>query len=129
MKKVFRKLDEHDEEGKQKAVKRVSSFSGTDSITMDMTVNGDADPVGAVNELRKDLNVDILTIVPEKEEEKENGKKEEPAYTDDERQKAELDEQKKKAEIKKLLYKSEDDSIYRHMASTSEERPNSCVIC
>ena len=105
------------------------AYAGTDSISMDMTVNGAADPVAVVNELRKDWNVDILTIVPEKEEEKENGKKEEPASTDDERQKAKLDEQKKKAEIKKLLYESEDDSIYRRMASNSEERPNSCVIC
>jgi hypothetical protein len=32
LQKVFRKLDEHDEEGKQKAVKRVSSFSGDQKI-------------------------------------------------------------------------------------------------
>jgi hypothetical protein len=32
LQKVFLKLDEHDEEGKQKAVKRVSSFSGDQKI-------------------------------------------------------------------------------------------------
>ncbi|XP_011035352.1 PREDICTED: FK506-binding protein 4-like isoform X2 [Populus euphratica] len=109
-------------------MKKVSSLSGVDSISMDMkdkklTVIGDVDPVHIVSKLRKLCNTEIITVGPAKEPEKkkEEPKKEEPKKQEDPKKK----EQDAVAELVKAY--NPPMTAYYHVRSV-EEDPNACVI-
>ncbi|XP_011046035.1 PREDICTED: uncharacterized protein LOC105140765 [Populus euphratica] len=75
MKKIVLKVELHDEKAKKKAMKKVSGFSGVDSVSIDMndkkmTVIGGIDPVYLVTKLRKLCRTEIDTVGPAKAPEK-----------------------------------------------------------
>ncbi|XP_058199747.1 heavy metal-associated isoprenylated plant protein 39-like [Rhododendron vialii] len=139
-KKIEVQLEVHDDKGKQKAMKAVSSLQGIESISVDMkakklTVIGDVDPVDIICKLRKCGHAVILTVGPAKDPKEEEKKKKEA-------------EEKKKKEEKEKKEKEEEEERKRLAAAynkcyipyyppgpplcyrpiSCEENPNSCVI-
>ncbi|KAK6129983.1 hypothetical protein DH2020_036265 [Rehmannia glutinosa] len=110
-------------------MKAVSSLSGIESLAMDMkekklTVVGDVDPVQVVTKLRKNWHTELVTVGPAKEPEKKD--------VDQKKEGNKKDDKKESEQIAELLklYKNQYPyyTQYYHVNS-SEENPNSCVIC
>ncbi|XP_038971549.1 heavy metal-associated isoprenylated plant protein 39-like [Phoenix dactylifera] len=115
-KKIVLKLDLHDDKAKARAMARVSSLQGIDSLAIDMkekklTVTGEVDPVDVVGKLKKCWYPEILSVGPAKEEKK----KEEPKKEGDKKKEAYED------------YKSPV-AVY-YWIQPAEESPCACVIC
>ncbi|KAK4729347.1 hypothetical protein R3W88_022335 [Solanum pinnatisectum] len=114
--KIALKLEVHDNKGKQKAMKAVSTLSGIETLSIDLkekklTVIGDVDPVQVVGKLKKILlHPEILLVGPTKEPEKK------------------MDESKVDELVK--LYKNYNPNIIQHYwVYSMEENPNACIIC
>lgn len=104
-----------------------------------MTVIGSVDPVSAVTKLRKFWHTNIVSIGPDKEEEK----KEEPKKEEAKKEEAEEEEIKKEVPKKEPLesqmapdefvnpykiYYNPYTTTHYYYAGSGEDNPNSCII-
>ncbi|PIM99850.1 Copper chaperone [Handroanthus impetiginosus] len=131
-KKVVLKLEVRDEKGKHKAMEVVSSFTGIESLAMDMnekklTVTGNVDPVQIVRKLRKCWCTQILSVGPAKEQEKKDDGKKDGKKDDGEKdgKDKEKDPTKELLELYKKYYPHYTQYYCVH---SCEENPNACVI-
>ncbi|KAK3447128.1 hypothetical protein EUGRSUZ_A02726 [Eucalyptus grandis] len=130
--KAVLKLDVHNNKEKRKAMKIVSGFAGVDSIDINLkdqklTVAGTVDPVELVGKLRKVFITDIISVGPAKDAQKKDGDKK-----DDPDKKKEGDKGgKDSAKVAPLpfYYQPPPPHPYYYRNYSTEEYPNSCVIC
>lgn len=131
-----------DEKIKSKAMKRVSSLAGVESISIGkdkkMTVIGDIDPVSAVAKLKKLCNPRIVSVGPKEGEKKkdEGGKKDEgKKKNEDQKKKEDNNVVVMKVPAAGYYYAPPCDHQYYQYPPPSpyyhsvEEDPRSCVIC
>ncbi|KAE9452028.1 hypothetical protein C3L33_16072, partial [Rhododendron williamsianum] len=144
--KIEVRLEVHDDRGKQKAMRAVSSIPGIESISVDMkdkklTVIGDVDPVDIICKLRKCGHAVILSVGPTKEAEEKKKKEAEEKKKKEEAEKKKKEEEAEKKRLAELAAAYKECYVpycpppycppgpppyYRPISC--EENPNSCVI-
>ncbi|XP_010060401.2 heavy metal-associated isoprenylated plant protein 39 [Eucalyptus grandis] len=156
MQKAVLKLELHDDKEKKKVMKKVSGFTGVESIAMDMkdkklTVVGTMDPVNLVEKLRKLFSAEIVSVGPAKEApKKDDNKKDNPDKKKDDNKGNKNEQPKDKQPDPSVVYfphgayrlpppqplyypghyQPPPPPTYYYGRSVSvEEDPNACVIC
>ncbi|XP_042388922.1 heavy metal-associated isoprenylated plant protein 39-like [Zingiber officinale] len=143
MKKIVVRVDVPDDKEKAKAMQKVSTLQGIESISVDMkdrkmTVIGDVDAIDVVGKLRKGWPTEIVTVGPKEEPKDEETKKKE-----EEKKKKEEEEKRKETEkmIKQILSENycnpcmppQHKNCYPYVPieycdEIAEANPNACVV-